>query len=1116
MKRTYKKKSNLINKTGYTPGYDTEKNPVNYIPSEDITMANTPYPLYATPLDENGNPIGNGMMVKPGGEYKFPGAAYVAETPMFKKGGEKRDWISAKISKLVREEGYPQKQAVAMAYEMYDNMHKNGGYQLPMYQTAGYSFTNNFPGSNFPKPMFTQDPNIATPEQFSEQMNKITEVNPSKYGLGQDPNYVNPLSDESLTAGQDFRKRADEMDKAAGLPQDFSKNIFGETTTEDKSKLAPPDVKGEQPFQFFNPYSGFDIPTAASTLGSSIESGDTLGTIGSGLKLATGLARNFFGGMGQEKRKNYVTQQSYEKQREGMTGAGREVMAKFGGYYQEGGMQPGMEQQGGSQEEQIMQQVAQALQQGMSPEEVMQQLIQMGMSEEQAVGLIQSLMQQMQPSTPQLKRGGMMYYQDGGEEDEYGYEDEEEPNYMINKPSLMGKQQNFSEPALATSPAIESAVETTSSTKEEEETPSYDKNSARDTWVAKTGMPWSEAKRLGYTSGSAKDNMKLLSELNDPRFKKEYLRGKPLSPAKKQITKATTTKTKPTSIYEYFGTNKESLQKKGEAYRKANQIQTPKEGNFITRTGEILANPLQSLSHYSKYKELPAEGFSKNNKNAHDQVIGMLNPMYWANALSNAVDYAGEGEYKKAALESLDAAPALGKIKYVKNIPFPKGLPPASVRRAGYLEQGAKRLGMEEGGYYQYGGDYDTYNEKDFKDNDIVRHSGGNTGLTKSELNSLAKQYKMSPQEFLNIISYGEPGEGMSSKYELSVKGSDKYLPKNWRETYKQNKTSTTGFRGALNKGLDYIGVDPIFNMGGYYQDGGEQQVAQQVAQAMQQGMQPQEAMAMLVESGMTEDQAMQLVQAIIQQIQQQPETPQLRKGGEMIKRADGSYSRRGLWDNIRDNRGSGKAPTREMLEQEAKIKREYQEGGMEPGADPAEAMMQQISQMLQQGAEPEQIMQMLIEAGVPEDQAMQMVQAVMEQIQEPQGTPQMRRGGGYYQEGGEEMDEQMEGEDEGAEGESPNMEQIEDQVEQALQQGADPQQVLQQLVEMGIPEEQAMQMIQEILQEIQGGETDMEEPEEGTPQMSKGGKYMRALVGKTIKNYTYNPKTDSYIVSYE
>jgi len=41
----------------------------------------------------------------------------------------------------------------------------------------------------------------------------------------------------------------------------------------------------------------------------------------------------------------------------------------------------------------------------------------------------------------------------------------------------------------------------------------------------------------------------------------------------------------------------------------------------------------------------------------------------------------------------------------------------------------------------------------------------------------------------------------------------------------------------------------------------------------------------------------------------------------EMIKRADGSYSQRGLWDNIRANVGSGKAPSKEMLKQEKKIK---------------------------------------------------------------------------------------------------------------------------------------------------------------------------------------------------
>ena len=48
-----------------------------------------------------------------------------------------------------------------------------------------------------------------------------------------------------------------------------------------------------------------------------------------------------------------------------------------------------------------------------------------------------------------------------------------------------------------------------------------------------------------------------------------------------------------------------------------------------------------------------------------------------------------------------------------------------------------------------------------------------------------------------------------------------------------------------------------------------------------------------------------------------------------MIKRKDGSYSKRGLWDNIRANKGSGKKPTPEMLEQEKKIKNKNKMGGM-------------------------------------------------------------------------------------------------------------------------------------------------------------------------------------------
>jgi hypothetical protein len=48
-----------------------------------------------------------------------------------------------------------------------------------------------------------------------------------------------------------------------------------------------------------------------------------------------------------------------------------------------------------------------------------------------------------------------------------------------------------------------------------------------------------------------------------------------------------------------------------------------------------------------------------------------------------------------------------------------------------------------------------------------------------------------------------------------------------------------------------------------------------------------------------------------------------MRAKKKMIKRKDGSYSPRGLWDNIRANRGSGKKPTKAMRKAEEEIKRE-------------------------------------------------------------------------------------------------------------------------------------------------------------------------------------------------
>ena len=58
----------------------------------------------------------------------------------------------------------------------------------------------------------------------------------------------------------------------------------------------------------------------------------------------------------------------------------------------------------------------------------------------------------------------------------------------------------------------------------------------------------------------------------------------------------------------------------------------------------------------------------------------------------------------------------------------------------------------------------------------------------------------------------------------------------------------------------------------------------------------------------------------------------------------------------------------------------------MQEGGDPQQEMMQQVMQMisgaLQQGAEPKQIMQMLVQQGIPAEAAQQLMQAVMEQMQ--------------------------------------------------------------------------------------------------------------------------------------
>lgn len=75
------------------------------------------------------------------------------------------------------------------------------------------------------------------------------------------------------------------------------------------------NLQNEQNYNVFNSYAGVDIPTAAYTLGQSIENKDTLGTVASSLKLATGLGRNIVGGLGNQNRYNQTMEEFYRKEK---------------------------------------------------------------------------------------------------------------------------------------------------------------------------------------------------------------------------------------------------------------------------------------------------------------------------------------------------------------------------------------------------------------------------------------------------------------------------------------------------------------------------------------------------------------------------------------------------------------------------------------------------------------------------------------------------------------------------------------------------------------------------------------------------------------------------------
>ena len=209
----------------------------------------------------------------------------------YKKGGEKQDWISNKISTLLEEDpNMSQKQAITIALSLSEKQFANGG---------DYSFNSN--------------PNFGSIEQ------------PKVQGFGYDPNFQSQISPTSITAEEDFKK-------ANPLPQGtFEVDPFGVSSNKELDK--PKTTENFQPMQFFNPYAGVDLAQGANALGQSIENKDALGIVAGGAKVLLGTARNVFGGMGQANIRNEGIKNYYDAQRDNIVGKSQQGTL----FYEDGG-----------------------------------------------------------------------------------------------------------------------------------------------------------------------------------------------------------------------------------------------------------------------------------------------------------------------------------------------------------------------------------------------------------------------------------------------------------------------------------------------------------------------------------------------------------------------------------------------------------------------------------------------------------------------------------------------------------------------------------------------------------------------------------------------------------
>ena len=434
----------------------------------------------------------------------------------YKEGGNKSEWISNKISEIMKEGKYPQEQAIAIAYSMYDNRMEDGGtpnsepknsklkniYDIKqgVYNPSlGQSFQiyyrdpsdpNFNPSTDIDTVKNEYMPTVQNTQEYRDYLNRksnnapftptklageyeVPKFAPQKkiadiqrdvrtegvrQGLPEGrytrvryddgtmdyltpegeqafmkmPNYKNYVSTKApkFAVGGDYNLSPDQnwyQNNPPMFSTDFveKQKMTPYTTYNPPVQETPEQITHTQPPQFLNPYGGYDTPTMTQMSGYYLGKGDYGKGALAGAGALLGTTRNFFSGMGVGKVQEEGLKKYYEDQRSMNE---RYAYGRDGGYFQEGGMQSQaeevqegsmsnlQEEQGEMSQEQVMQQVAQALQQGVDPNQIIQQLMQIGVPQDQAVQMVQGIMQQLQPQAqsqqeeaqeqPMMQNGG--------------------------------------------------------------------------------------------------------------------------------------------------------------------------------------------------------------------------------------------------------------------------------------------------------------------------------------------------------------------------------------------------------------------------------------------------------------------------------------------------------------------------------------------------------------------------------------------------------------------------------------------------------------------------------------------------------------------------------------